>query len=250
VELGIKGRLAVVTGASQGIGRAIALSLANEGARLAVVARRKEKLDALLAELPKVAGGHMAVAADLMTPQGLSETVTKLAPLAPEIVVHNLGGSLGMQDANAPAAEYEKVWRYNVGIPVELNRAFVPSMVKKRWGRVVHLSTLSTTTYNGSPAYVSAKCALDGYVNAYGRVTAKDNVVFSAVAPGAIYTEGRFFAKLEKENPAQLQAYFKEHLPAGRLGRAEDIGPVVAFLCSDFASFMTGSIVGINGGGM
>jgi 3-oxoacyl-[acyl-carrier protein] reductase len=250
VELGIKNKLAVVTGASQGIGRAIAFSLAREGARLAVVARRKEKLDALLSELPKVEGGHLAVAADLMTPQGLSETVTRLAPLAPEIIVHNLGGSLGLQDPSAPAAEYEKVWRYNVGVPVELNRAFVPSMMKKRWGRVVHLSTLSTTTYNGSPAYVSAKCALDGYVNAFGRVVAKDNVVFSAVAPGAIYTEGRFFAKLEKENPSQLQAYFKEHLPAGRLGRAEDIGPVVAFLCSDFASFMTGSIVAVNGGGM
>ncbi len=82
------------------------------------------------------------------------------------------------------------------------------------------------------------------------REVSKDNVIISAVAPGAIYSEGRFFAKMQKENPAAIEDYYKNHLPIRRLGTAEDIGPVVAFLCSDFASFLAGSIVGIDGGGM
>jgi len=150
----------------------------------------------------------------------------------------------------ASSDDWQRVWKFNVGIGHELNRAFMPAMVDRRWGRIVHLSTLSTTTYNGYAAYVSAKCALDGYVKSVNREVSKHNVIVSAVAPGAIYSEGRHFAKLQKENPAALEEYFNQHLPIRRLGRAEDIGPVVAFLCSEQAAFMAGSIVGIDGGGM
>jgi 3-oxoacyl-[acyl-carrier protein] reductase len=141
------------------------------------------------------------------------------------------------------------VWQYNVGIAHELNRALIPAMVERKWGRVVHLSTLSTTTYNGYTAYVSAKCALNGYVKAVNREVSKYNVVMSAVAPGAIYVEGRYFARIMKEDPAALEDYFKNSMPIRRLGRAEEIAPVVAFLCSEQASFMSGAIVGIDGGG-
>jgi 3-oxoacyl-[acyl-carrier protein] reductase len=123
-------------------------------------------------------------------------------------------------------------------------------MVKNRWGRIVHLSTLSTKTGHGYPPHVSAKFAVDGYVSTVNREVAKDNVVISAVAPGAVYTEGRHFAKLQKENPAALQDYFKNHVPAQRLGTADEIGAVVAFLCSQYAAYMSGSIVRVDGGGM
>ena len=91
---------------------------------------------------------------------------------------------------------------------------------------------------------------LDGYVKSVNREVSRHNVVISAVAPGAIYSEGRHFAKLQKEKPAALEEYYNQHLPIRRLGTADDIGPVVAFLCSEFASFMAGSIVAIDGGGM
>jgi NAD(P)-dependent dehydrogenase (short-subunit alcohol dehydrogenase family) len=252
MDLGIKDKTALVTGASKGIGRAIALQLAAEGARVAVVARSRERLAAVCASLPGDAGAHRAYAIDLMSADGVGELAkTLVAEMGePQIVVHNLGGSLGVFQAMAPLADWQKVWHYNVGIAHELNRAFLPAMAARKWGRVVHLSTLSTTTFNGAPAYVSAKCALDGYVKAVNREYSKDNVIISAVAPGAIYSEGRHFAKLQKEDPAALQEYFKQHLPIQRLGTAEDIAPVVAFLCSNYASFMAGSIVGIDGGGM
>ncbi len=252
MDLGIKDRLALVTGASRGIGRAIAHSLAEEGARVLLVARSAEALEAARAALPGGANRHQAFAADLMAEGGIEALAKAIAGRvgAPEIMVHNLGGSHGVFTSMAPSEDWRKVWQFNVGTAHELNRIFLPSMVAAKWGRIVHLSTLSTTTFNGYAPYVSAKCALEGYVKSVNREVSRDNVILSAVAPGAIYSEGRHFAKLQKEDPAALEAYFKEHLPIRRLGRAEEIGPVVAFLCSEFASFMAGSIVGIDGGGM
>jgi len=251
VDLQIKDRLALVTGASRGIGRAIALELAREGARVIVVARSAEPLEAVKRELRGPSGKHRAFVLDLMAEGGvakLSEEINRLGPL--DIMVHNLGGSHGVFTTFASSEEWRNVWQFNVGVSHELNRMFIPSMAQRRWGRVVHLSTLSTTTYNGYAAYVSAKCALDGYVKTVNREVAKDNVIVSAVAPGAIYSEGRHFANLQKEDPAALEDYFKNHLPIRRLGRADEIASVAVFLCSEQASFMAGSIVGIDGGGM
>jgi 3-oxoacyl-[acyl-carrier protein] reductase len=250
MDLGIKDRLTLVTGASRGIGRAIAKELAREGARVILVARSADALDAVRRDMA-APDKHTAVALDLMADGGiqqLAERINQLGNL--DLMVHNLGGSASVFQALAPAEDWKKVWQFNVGIAHELNRLFIPPMVQRRWGRIVHLSTLSTVTYNGYAAYVSAKCALDGYVKTVSREVSKDNVIVSAVAPGAIYSEGRFFAKMQKENPAVLDAYFKEHLPIKRLGQAEEIAPVVAFLCSNQASFMAGAIVGVDGGGM
>ena len=251
MELHIENRLALVTGASRGIGRAIALALAREGARLILVARSAAPLDALRQQIATPERPHHYYALDLMAEDAVQRLAKALASDLgePDIMVHNLGGSFGVS-AFASVQEWQKVWHFNVGIGHELNRAFIPGMVKRRWGRIVHLSTLATVTYDGYPPYTSAKCALSGYVKSVNREVSKDNVIISAVAPGAIYSEGRHFAKLQKENPAALDAYFNEHLPIRRLGTAEDIGPVVAFLCSEYASFMAGSIVGIDGGGM
>ena len=251
MDLGIKDRLALVTGASRGIGRAIAGALAREGARLVLVARSQEQLEVARRELEGDGRRHHCFAVDLMSDGGVARLVDTIrsATGEPDMIVHNLGGSLGVPTF-ASMEEWIRVWTFNVGVGHELNRAFIPGMVSKGWGRIVHLSTLSTSTYTGYPPYVSAKCAVDGYVKSVNREVSKHNVIITAVAPGAIYAEGRYFAKLQKENPPALAEYLKTHLPIARLGTAEDIGPVVAFLCSDFASYMAGSIVGIDGGWM
>lgn len=250
MNLGIVDKSAVVTGAARGIGRAIALELAREGARLILVGRNPGTLDAVRRELVGPAGRHQIFPADLAVEEGLDRLAETLLSQCgpPDIVVHNVGGSLAVRDPFASLSDWRRVWHFNVGAAVEWNRVFVPRMAARRWGRIVHLSTLSTVTYDGAPAYVSAKCALNGYVKAVNRVVSKDNVIMSAVAPGAIYSEGRFFAKLEDENPAALERYFDDYLPIRRLGRAEDIAPVVALLCSEQAAFMAGAIVGIDGG--
>lgn len=240
-----------MTGASRGIGSAIAAALAAEGVRLVLVARDENKLNDVRTRLPG-AERHLCLPMDLTRPENTSRLAQTLIEKfgAPDIIVHNLGGSLGVRDPLASSENWRDVWHFNVGIVVELNRLLVPQMIKRKWGRIVHLSTLSTTTFQGNPAYVSAKAALDAYVKSVGRSVAAHNVVMTAIAPGAICVEGKYFAKAQKENPSELEEYYRMHLPVGRLGTTEEVGLATTLLCSEHAAFMTGSIFGIDGGGM
>ena len=199
MDLHIQDRLALVTGASRGIGRAIAAALAREGARVILVARSQDQLEVVRKEITTSKRKHYSYAIDLMAEDGVAHLIKAITTELgePDIVVHNLGGSFGIQ-AFATSEDWKKVWHFNIGIAHDLNCAFIPGMVKRHWGRIVHLSTLSTFTYNGYPPYVSAKCALNGYVKSVNREVSKDNVIISAVAPGAIYSEGRYFAKMAK----------------------------------------------------
>jgi 3-oxoacyl-[acyl-carrier protein] reductase len=250
VDLGIKDRFALVTGASRGIGQALARELAREGARVILVARSADALEAARRQMT-APNRHCIVAVDLTAEGGvqrLADAIKGIGNL--DIIVHNLGGSLQIQQVFAPTDDWKKVWQFNVGICQDLNRIFVPPMIERRWGRIVHVSTLSTTTYQGNAAYVSSKCALESYVKSISREVSRDNVIVSAVAPGAIAVEGRYFGKIAKEDPAALEKYLTDHLPIRRLGNPEEVAVVVAFLCSDQASYMAGAVVAVDGGWM
>jgi 3-oxoacyl-[acyl-carrier protein] reductase len=250
MDLKISGKLALVTGCSRGIGKAIAQSLAEEGVHLILVSRNATELEKLKSQLPNPSF-HEIIAIDLTesdAPERLVKGVEKIGDL--DIVVNNLGGSLGISDPLAPATDWEKVWHFNLGIPIEINRLVIPKMVKSKWGRIVHMSTLGAFNFKGNAAYASAKSALNAYVKSVSREFAKNNVIVSAVAPSAVYIEGRYLARLKTENPEALEDYFKNNQKIGRLAQTEEIAAVVAFLCSEKASFMAGSIVGVDGAGM
>jgi NAD(P)-dependent dehydrogenase (short-subunit alcohol dehydrogenase family) len=251
MNLGIQDRIALVTGAGRNIGRAIALALANEGARVILVSRSKESLDEVHAEMPGGRDRHLSIALDLQltdSPRILRELVRGDFG-KPEIIVHNLGGSLGVTDALCAAQAWARVWHFNVGIAHELNRLFIPDMVSGKWGRILHLSTLSTQTYDGNPAYVSAKCALEGYVKSMSRKMSRHNVIINVLAPGLVRLEGRYFTRMQDENPAAMERYYEDHLPIGRMAGAEEMATLATFLCSEHAAFMPGSIVRADGGG-
>jgi 3-oxoacyl-[acyl-carrier protein] reductase len=249
MDFGIKDRLALVTGSSRGIGRAIALELAREGARVILVARSSDALEEVRRQMPS-SESHHCVDVDLMAEGGVSLLAEKINELGDlEIMIHNLGGSTGVFNPFASADEWKKVWQFNVGIGHELNRLFIPPMIERRWGRIVHISTLAAMMQQGNAPYVAAKCALNAYVKTISREIAKHNVVLSAVAPGIIHIEGRHFAKLQQEDPKALEEYFDHHVPIRRLGKPEEVASAVAFLCSEQASFMAGAIVGVDGGG-
>lgn len=251
MNLGIENRVALVTGASRNIGRAIAIELAREGARVITVARSSQDLAALHEELPGAKGQHLSVCLDLQAAGATSQLVDMLSEAfqQPDILVHNLGGSLGVTDLFSPSDEWEKVWYFNVGIAHEINRQFVPAMKTARWGRLLHLSTLATQTHGGNAPYVSAKCALEGYVKTLARELSKHNVMANALAPGLIDLEGRYFSRMRTENPAFIEEYFNHHLPIRRMGSAAEIARVAAFLCSEQAAYMSGAIVRVDGGG-
>ncbi len=126
----------------------------------------------------------------------------------PDILVHNLGGSLGVTESFTSVVDWAKVWHFNVGIAHELNRLFVPEMITRKWGRILHMSTLSTQTHDGYSPYISAKCALDGYVKSMSRQVSRHNVIMNSLAPGLINVEGRYFSR---KSFAQI-IYFKKIL--------------------------------------
>lgn len=252
MNLGIKGRTALVLGASRGLGAAVVRSLADEGARVIAVARNQEALASLIQELPGSPGWHRSFPADLMEQGAVERLVEALErnSLTPEIIVHNLGGSLGMTNPISPMEDYQKVWRLNLGIALDVNHLLIPRMRSDRWGRVVHVSSASTRTFHGYAPYVAAKCALTGYLKSASRSLAPDNVILSAVSPGVIYEDGRHLTELSKNAPAEIAEYYKHHLAIGRLSLPREVSNAVCFLCSDLASLANGTVMEFDGGSM
>jgi NAD(P)-dependent dehydrogenase (short-subunit alcohol dehydrogenase family) len=250
MNLGLTGRLALVTGAGRGIGRAIAQCLSREGARIAVVSRTLEDLETLIDEMGGKGKGHLATAIDLVEEEGPAKLVKILERDfgQPAIVVHNIGGTLDIKDPFCSMQDWRRVYRFNFEVAVELNSYLVPHMQKKKWGRVVHISSISAMENHGPVTYCAMKAALTAYTRSFGGVVAPDGVVVTAVLPGAVFTEQGYWDITSKENPEHVRKFLTERQRIGRFGEPEEIGNLVTFLCSDLASFDTGSIIPVDGG--
>ena len=249
MDLMISGRRALVTGAGRGIGRAIAQCLAREGARIAAVSRTASEVESLIAGL----GGdrHVAVAMDLEPEAACGQLLERLkaADFGPiDILVHNLVGTLDIVDPFCSITDWRRVYRLNFEVAVDLNRRVVPAMQQQGWGRVVHVSSISAMENQGPVTYCAIKAALAAYTRSFGGVVAPDGVVVSAVLPGAVLTERGYWDQASKERPEHVRKFLAERQRIGRFGRPEEIGNYVAYLCSDLASFNTGSIVPVDGG--
>ena len=226
MNLGIEGRTALVVGASKGIGLEIAREFKAEGCKVYTVSR-SGKTDFLM-DLTEEGQSDLLCAALELTP--------------PDIIVHVIGGSQGLTATLGPSSDWAKVWDLNLGIAHDINRHFIPKMQANKWGRIIHLSS---NAIGGYCPFISAKAALDGYVRAISKEFSKDGVIINAVAPGIIYTEGRYYASLDA---VQRKELFEKYLPIQRFGRAEEVAKLVAYLASEHAGFMAGSIVQIDGG--
>jgi NAD(P)-dependent dehydrogenase (short-subunit alcohol dehydrogenase family) len=249
MELGLYGRRALVTGAGRGIGRAIAQTLAQEGAVVAVVSRNQEELLELVDSLGGQAKGHRQFAMDLMPDGAPTELLEKLKPFGPlDIVVHSLGGTLGITDPFCSLEDWRKIYRFNFEVAVEVNRLVLPGMQNRKWGRVVHISSISAMENHGPVTYCAMKAALTAYTRSMGGVVAPDGVVISAVLPGAVFTEKGYWDVTSREHPEHVRKYLTERQRIGRFGRPQEIASFVSYLCSSLASFNTGSVVPVDGG--
>ena len=208
MDLGLKNKRALVTGASRGLGRAIAMCLAKEGAHVSVAARTKSDLDALLNE---IGPGHHATVIDLMSEGAPGALLLQLAQHNFDIVVHNLGGTLGIKDPFCSIEDWRKVYRLNFEIAVELNNLIVPGMQKRKWGRVVHISSIASMENQGPVTYCAIKAALTAYTRSLGGVVAPDGVVISAVLPGAVFTEKGYWDTADPEHDVQDRFHLTVH---------------------------------------
>ena len=249
MELGIVGKTALITGASRGIGRATCIELANLGVNIVAVARDGSDLENLNNNINQ-AIMFTAIELDLTEPENLSKLFKEIdsRSIQIDIIVNNLGGNLNLTDPLGSYDEFEKVLYLNFGVAVEVNRYFIPKMQEKKWGRICHISSISALENQGPPQYGAAKAALNAYVRSVGRHLAADNVILNGIMPGAVLTEGGYWDIALKNRPEHVQNYLQTRMAIKRFGTLNEVTKVIAFLVSDFSSFMVGSMVLVDGG--
>ena len=251
MNLDLNDKTVLITGASKNIGKSIAIAMAKEKSNVIICARNKLELNKVLDLIDVYAGQHYAFCVDLEHPKGPLKLLNFLEVnnLTPDIIVHNLGGSCQITNQDFSRKDLENVWQFNLGIAHEINHQLIPNMIKNEWGRIIHVSSLAAKTAKGYVPYVSAKCALEGYVKAMSKHLSHKKVIMSAIAPGLVELPDRYFTKMKNENPEKLDNYYDEHLPIRQMAQPDEIAEVVCFLCSVKNSYMPGAIIPFDGGG-
>jgi len=245
MDLGLEGRVALVMGASRGIGQAIAAVLAREGARVAICSRSQEKLEEAVAEIGGSATPFVADASDLDRLAALpGEVGEKLGPV--EILILNTGGPPFGAALDHELDEWEAAYRSLVLAPRVLAGAVVPGMRERGWGRIVNVGSSSTREpIPGLNLSNSHRMAAVGFLKTLSREVAADGITVNTVATG------RFATERLADGAGSLEAAEKaarNEVPAGRLGRPDEYGDLVAFLCSERAAYITGTVIPIDGG--
>ena len=251
MNLKIKNRTALIVGASKNIGRSISIALAKEKVSVIMVARSKEKLTKLKKEVDKYSTNNYIIQMDLNIKSNINklndEVNRKYKKI--DIIIHNLGGSLGVKDPFSSSSKWLKVWNINLGYSIDINNFFIPKMILNKWGRIVHVSSAVTTSFDGYSPYASAKCALEGYIKSVSKVVSKNNVIINGIAPGLIDKEEGYFNYLKNNNISELNKYYKDKLPIHRMCSQNEVSNTIVFLCSDLSSYLPGIIIKQDGVG-
>jgi len=243
----LEGRVALVTGASQGIGHACALALAREGASVAVAARNREKLDELVAEIAAAGGKSAAfvvvmdVSDEAQVKSGIKSALGQFGKI--DILVNNAGITRDQLLMRMKRADWDAVLTTNLTSAYLCIQQVIGSMLKQRWGRIINItSVFGQMGQAGQANYAASKAGLIGLTMAMAREVASRNITCNAVAPGFI----------ETSMTAVLSEEFKQNavksIPLGRVGLPEDIANAVCFLASEEASYITGHVLNVNGG--
>jgi 3-oxoacyl-[acyl-carrier protein] reductase len=250
LDLGIANRVALVMGASKGIGRAAAESLAREGARVAVASRSPDRIEEAAAGLASATGSDVRpFTADTDAPETLPALVQAVRKaLGPvEILVVNTGGPPPGDPLSYGRDQWESAYRSLVLAPQALIEAVVPDMRARGWGRIVNIT--STSTKEPIPGLMlsnSHRMAAVGAFKTLSRELGRDGILMNGVAPGRIATER--IADMAGAPLEELRARPQPDIPVGRLGEPHELGDVVAFLCSERASYVTGVNLMVDGG--
>ena len=241
----LKGHVALVTGASQGIGRAIAVELAKRGATVALCARNEEKLNAVRDEIIAAAGQASVFKLDVTNDDEIKATIKaaieKLGKV--DILVNNAGITKDNLVLRMKRADWDAVVNTNLTSAYVAIQAVLSSMMKQRWGRIINITSINGQIGQmGQANYSASKAGLIGLTMSVAREVASRNITVNAVSPGYIETA------MTQELTPELREQMLKLVPLGRVGKDSDIANAVCFLASDDASYITGHVLNVNGG--
>jgi 3-oxoacyl-[acyl-carrier protein] reductase len=243
--MSLQGRIALVTGASQGIGRACALELARAGATVVLAARNESKLAEAVAEIEATGGQAAAFALDVANEDSIKSGAKSILERfgKVEILVNNAGITRDGLMMAMKRADWDDVLGTNLTGAFLLTQAFLRPMLKNRWGRIINISSVvGRTGQAGQVNYASSKAGLIGLTRSLAREVASRGITVNAVAPG--YIETPMSAVLDEKQRSAMMA----QIPLGRAGTDLEIAQSVAFLASDAAGYITGHVLDVNGG--
>lgn len=243
--MNLKGRVALVTGAGRGIGRAIAFRLAKDGAALAINSLRAESATEAVREIGALGLTALAVPGDVSFRENVADMVERVIAEYGQldILVNNAGTTQDQLLVRMSDEQWESVLAVNLRSVFLCSQAAVRHMLKGKWGRIVNLSSITGLTGNAGQAnYAAAKAGVAGFTRALAREVGARGITVNALAPGFIRTD--MTAKL---SPEQHQESL-EHIPLGYLGEAEDVAAACAFLVSEDARYITGQVLAVDGG--
>jgi 3-oxoacyl-[acyl-carrier protein] reductase len=245
MDLRIADKTALVTGASVGIGRGIALALAAEGVHVAIAARRTEKLDELAGEIVAAGGRRpVVIASDLYE----DDAAAKLAQAATaglgwvDILVNNAGGSRSFTELHVDEARWQEAITLNFHRPRQVAEALIDGMIARGWGRIIYITGKSEPDHvNGA---FCAKAGLHSWAKGLSRMVGKHGITVNSIPPGRIHSE----QILRNYTPEYRQWQAENEIPVGRYGEPEDLANLVCFLASPRASYITGAVIPVDGG--
>ena len=231
-------KTALVTGASGGIGGAIAGALAEQGAQLVLTGRRREALDSLAGQLP---GSARVLVADLSSSEGIAALVSEVGPL--DILVNNAGLTRDNLALRMKAEEWQSVLDVNLTATFRLIQAVLKGMMKQRYGRIINITSIVGVTGNpGQANYAASKAGMIGMTKSLAAEVASRGITLNCVAPGFIQT-----AMTDALSDSQQEA-LRSAIPMQRMGSVEEIAAAVAFLASEEAAYVSGQTLHVNGG--
>ncbi|MDB5664151.1 SDR family oxidoreductase [Cypionkella sp.] len=254
MDLGIKGKRALVCAASKGLGRGCAMALAEAGVDLVINARGAEALEATAAELRKFGVQVVAVAADITSDEGRAAVLA--AAGAVDILVTNAGGPPPGIWSDWERADFIKALDANMLTPIALMKALLPGMIDKGWGRVVNITSQSVKSPIPQLGLSNAaRAGLTGYVGGTSRQVAPFGVIINNLLPGIHATDRAVsldtgVMKARGISMQEVQAERSAEIPARRYGTAEEFGATCAFMCSQYAGYMVGQNILLDGGAM
>ncbi|WP_457621419.1 3-oxoacyl-[acyl-carrier-protein] reductase [Persephonella sp.] len=238
-----KGKLVLVTGSTRGIGKAIATAFAQKGADVIVTGRNKANAE-LVAQNISNEFGVNAYGVELDFAKDIKEQWKEIEKIGQiDILVNNAGLTRDTLFIRMKDEDWNEVINANLTGTFKVTQLAVKGMMKKRWGRVINISSIIGFIGNpGQVNYSTTKAGLIGFTKSLAKELASRNITVNAVAPGFIETD------MTAELPAELKEKYLEQIPLGRFGKAEDVANAVLFLASDYASYITGETIHVNGG--